>query len=165
MLAGNHDMRYGWACIYELNIPGVEATIKEESQPMDIDEEDASTEAALVPLGTLMDIDTSVELQQVPSVAAPTVVLESSMEKERARNPTEPYRRYTTHQIEQSCNYVIEQGKTAKDAAFLSRINIRTAQCYGLEVQVNASKTKKLPVTRIRDCVHLNCEGKMGGDT
>jgi hypothetical protein len=112
---------------------------------MDIDEEDASTEAALVPLGTLMDIDTSVELQQVPSVAAPTVVLESSTEKERARNPTEPYRRYTTHQIEQSCNYVIEQGKTAKDATFLSRINIRTAQCYGLEVQVNASKTTGFP--------------------
>jgi hypothetical protein len=30
----------------EFNIPGVEATIEEVSQPIDIDEEDASSEAA-----------------------------------------------------------------------------------------------------------------------
>jgi hypothetical protein len=78
----------------------------------------------------VIDIDASVKLQQIPSVAAPTVVVESSTEKERARKPREPYRRYTAHQIEQLFKYVIEQGKTAKDAAFLTGINIRTVQHY-----------------------------------
>ncbi|KAM3578741.1 hypothetical protein VKS41_008760 [Umbelopsis sp. WA50703] len=108
----------------------MEATIEEVSQPIDIDDEDASTEAAMVLLRILMDIDTSVELQQVPSVAAPTEPYESSTKKERARKPREPYRQYTAHQIEQVFNSVIEQGKTAKDAAFLAGINIRTAQHY-----------------------------------
>jgi hypothetical protein len=84
----------------------------------------------MVLLRALMDIDTSVELQQVPSVTAPTEPYESSTEKERARKPREPYRQYTAHQVEQLFNSVIEHGKTAKDAAFLAGINIRTAQHY-----------------------------------
>jgi hypothetical protein len=125
-------------------VSSIKAIIEEVSQPIDIDEEDASTEAALVPLRTSMDIDTSVELQQVPSVPAPTVVLGFSMEKERARKPREPYRRYTAHQMEQLFNYVIEQGKTAKDARLLTGINIRTAQHY--VKKYNGDEEGRLPV-------------------
>jgi hypothetical protein len=103
--------------------------MEEVSQPMDMEEEDAFDDAVLVPLRTLMDIDTTVVPQRVPS-AAPAVVVETSAERVRARKPRGPYWRYTAHQIDQLFDYVIEQGKTAKDAALLTRINIRTAQHY-----------------------------------
>jgi transposase len=127
----------------EFNMPDVETVMEEVSQPMDIEEEDAIAEAVLVPLRTLMDIDTTVEPQQVPS-AAPTVVVESSAEKVRTRKPRGPYRRYTAHQIEQLFDYVIEQGKTAKDAALLTGINIRTAQHY--IKKYNDDEEGRLPV-------------------
>jgi hypothetical protein len=116
----------------EFNMPNLENLTEEVSQPMDIEEEDAVADAVLVPLRILMDINTTVGPRQVPSAeaASPTAVAESSAEKVRTRKPRGPYRRYTAHQIEQLFDYVIEQGKTAEDAALLTGINIRTAQHY-----------------------------------
>jgi hypothetical protein len=74
----------------EVNMPDVVTVMEEVSQQTDIEEEDAIFEAILVPLRTLMDIDTTVEPQQVPS-AAPRVVVESSAEKVRTRKPRAPY--------------------------------------------------------------------------
>jgi hypothetical protein len=113
----------------EFNIPDLEIAMEDVSQPMDIKEEGAIAEAVLVPLRTLMYIDTTVGLQQMPS-AAPTVVVESYAEKLCTRKPGGPYPRYTAHQIEQLFDYVIEQGYTAKDVALLTGINIRTAHRY-----------------------------------
>jgi hypothetical protein len=41
-----------------------------------------------------------------------------------------PYRRYTAHQVERLFYLVIEEGMTAKAAALMTGINIRTAQPY-----------------------------------
>lgn len=40
------------------------------------------------------------------------------------------YRRYTPYQIEKLFDLVIEEGKTAKEAALITGINVRTAQNY-----------------------------------
>ena len=113
-------------------------------QPMDMEEEDVFDDAVLVPLRTLMDIDTVVVPQQVLSVA-PAVVVKTSAERVCARKPRGPYRRYTAHQIEQLFDYVIEQGKTAKDAAILTGINIRTAKHYIRKY--NDDEERRLPIS------------------
>src|SRR3984893_4308581 len=120
---------------------------EEVSQPMDIEEADAVADTVLVPFRILMDIDTTVGPRQVPSAeaASPTVVVESSAEKVCTRKPRGPYRRCTAHQIEQLFDYVIEQGKTAKDAALLTGINIRTAQRYIRKY--NDDEERRLPVS------------------
>src|ERR1700730_11306927 len=128
----------------KFNMPQVETLMEEVCQPMDMEEEDDSDDAILVPLRTLMDIDTVVVPQRVLS-AAPPVVVETSAERVRARKPRGPYRRYTAHQIEQLFDYVIEQGKTAKDAALLTGINIRTAQRYIRKY--NDDEERRLPVS------------------
>jgi hypothetical protein len=46
-----------------------------------------------------------------------------------------PYRRYTAHQIEQLFDYVIEQGKTAKDVARLTGVNVMTARHFMKKVR------------------------------
>jgi hypothetical protein len=84
-------------------------------------------DTCLVPLRTLMDIDTVV-MRNIP--ATRSITAESSKEKVRKRKTREPYRRYTANQIEQLFDYVIEQGKTSKLPALLTRINTRTAQHY-----------------------------------
>jgi transposase len=101
----------------------------EVSQPMDTQEEDAIGDSFLVPLRTLMDIDTIVEPRQVP-LAAPRVTVESYAEMVRKWKLRGPYRRYTAHQIEQLFDCVIKQGKAAKEAALLTGISIRTVQHY-----------------------------------
>jgi hypothetical protein len=99
------------------------------SQPMDMQEEDTINDTCLVPLRTLMDIDTVVTRHIPPTGAVSlTPTAESFKEKVPKRKTRGPYRRYTAHQIEQLFDYVIEQGKTAKEAALSIGINIRTAQ-------------------------------------
>ena len=51
----------------EFNVSDVETTMVQVNQPMDMEEEDAIDDAVLVPLRNLMDIDTTVVPQQVPS--------------------------------------------------------------------------------------------------
>jgi transposase len=131
----------------EFNMPDVETMMEEVSQPMDMEEENAIHRAVLEPLRTLMDSDTTVVLRQMPSAEAtsPRVVVESSVERVRMRKLRWPYRRYAAHQIERLFYYVIEQGKTAKDAALLTGINIRTAQHYSRKY--NDDEERRLPVS------------------
>ena len=44
--------------------------------------------------------------------------------------PRGPYRRYTSNQIERLFDLVTEEAKTAKEAALITGIDIRTAQHY-----------------------------------
>src|ERR1700731_4176229 len=131
----------------EVNMADVETMMDKVSQPMDMEEENAIHRAVLEPLRTLMDIDTTVVLRQIASAEAtsPRVVVESSAERVRTRKPRGPYRRYAAHQIERLFYYVIEQGKTAKDAALLTGINIRTAQHY--IKNYNDDEERRLPVS------------------
>ena len=132
----------------ECDMPDVE-TFKEEvdsSQPMDVEEEDTVNGTCLVQLRTLMDIDTAAT-QHVPPMetVSLTVLSGSSKEKVRKGRTRGPYRRYTTHQIEQLFVYVIELGKTAKEAALLTGINIRTARhCIK---KYNEDEERRLPVS------------------
>ena len=130
----------------EFNIQNVETVMEKVSQPMDIEEEDAIEDTFLVPLRTLMDIDIVVP-QHTPSAetASPIAIVKASTEKLRTRKPRGPYRRYTGHQIEQLFDYVIEQGKTAKEAALLTGINTRTAQHY--IKTYNDDDERRLPIS------------------
>jgi hypothetical protein len=125
---------------------------------MDIGAEDAVADTILVPLRILMDVDTTVGQRHVPSAeaASPTVVVESSAQKVRTRKPRGPYRRYTAHQIEQLLNYVIEQGKTAKDASLLTGINIRTAQHYIKKYNDDEERSWALAVENLELNVRLS---------
>jgi hypothetical protein len=99
------------------------------SQPMDIEEEDGNDDDTLVPLRTLMNIDMVGPDHTLSTEAASLIAIaESSTETHQSRKVRGPYRRYTGHQIEQVYNYVIEQGKAAKEAALLTGINVRAAQ-------------------------------------
>ncbi|OZJ01575.1 hypothetical protein BZG36_05605 [Bifiguratus adelaidae] len=53
------------------------------------------------------------------------------------------YRRYTPDQVEKLFDLVIEEGKTAKEAALITGINIRTAQHY--IKKYNDDEEKRLP--------------------
>jgi transposase len=132
----------------ELDMPDVETFMEEvdSSQPMDMQEEDTINDTCLVPLRTLMDIDTIVTRHIPPTGAVSlTPTAESSKEKVRKRKTRGPYRRYSAHQIEQLFDYVIEQGKTAKEAALLTGINIRTAQHY--IKKYNDDEERRLPIS------------------
>ena len=133
-------------CI-EFDMPDVEIFTDEVdlSQPMYVQEEDTTNDTCLVPLRALMDID-DMATQHVPptKTGSLTVTSGSPKEKVRERKTRGPYRRYTAHQIEQLFDYVIEQGKTAKDAALLTGINIRTAQNY--IKGYNDDEERRLPI-------------------
>ena len=133
-------------CI-EFDMPDVEIFTDEVdlSQPMYVQEEDTTNDTCLVPLRALMDID-DMATQHVPptKTGSLTVTSGSPKEKVRERKMRGPYRRYTAHQIEQLFDYVIEQGKTAKDAALLTGINIRTAQNY--IKGYNDDEERRLPI-------------------
>ena len=87
----------------ELDMPDVETFMEEvdSSQPMDMQEEDTINDTCLVPLRTLMDIDTVVTRYIPPTEAVSlTPTAESSKEKVRKGKTRRPYRLYATHQIE-----------------------------------------------------------------
>src|ERR1700719_819474 len=114
----------------ELDMPDVETFMEEvdSSQPMDMQEEDTFNDTCLVPLRTLMDIDTIVT-RHIPPTGAVSLT------------PTAE----SAHQIEQLFDYVIEQGKTAKEGALLTGINIRTAQHY--IKKYNDDEERRLPIS------------------
>ncbi|OZJ06845.1 hypothetical protein BZG36_00042 [Bifiguratus adelaidae] len=62
----------------------------------------------------------------------------------RKPKPRGSYRRYNFDQIEKLFDLVIEEGKTAKDAALITGINIRTAQHY--IKRYNDDEERRLPV-------------------
>jgi transposase len=129
----------------EFNMPPVDTLMEEEFQPMDMEEENVFDDAVMVSLRTLMDVDTVVVPPQQVLSAASAVVISPSAQWVRARKTRGPSRPYTAHQIEQLFDYVIEQGKTAKDAALLTGINIRTAQHY--IKKYNVDEERRLPVS------------------
>ena len=133
-------------CI-EFDMPDVEIFTDEVdlSQPMYVQEEDTTNDTCLVPLRALMDIDDMATQHVAPTkTGSLTVTSGSPKEKVRERKTRRPYRRYTAHQIEQLFDYVTEQGKTAKDAALLTGINIRTAQNY--IKGYNDDEERRLPI-------------------
>jgi hypothetical protein len=131
----------------EFDMPDVETFMEEgdSSQPLDMKEDDTINDTCLVPLRTLIDINT-VFTGDIPTTGAVslTVTVESSEEKVRKRKMKGSYRRYTAHQIEQLFDYVFEQGKTTKEVAFLTGINIRTAQDH--HKPYNDDEERRLPV-------------------
>lgn len=129
----------------ESNLPPVETLMEEEIEPMDTEEDKVFDDAVMVPLRTLMDIDAVVAPNQQVLSTASAAIVSPSAQGVRARKKRGPYRRYTAHQIEQLFDYVIEQGKTAKDAALLTGINIRTAQHYIRKY--NDDEERRLPVS------------------
>jgi hypothetical protein len=129
----------------EFGMADVETEMVQISQPMDMGVEDAGNDALLVPLRTLMDIDIVMpQLSALADTASIKIKVQSYTEKVRARKARGPYRRYTAHQLEQLFDYVIEQDKTAKEAALLTGINVRTAQQY--IKKYNDDEEKRLPV-------------------
>lgn len=60
---------------------------------------------------------------------------ETSPSRVRCKEATEVktrgvYRRYTSQEIEELFGLVIEEGRTAKEAALITGMNVRTAQHY-----------------------------------
>ena len=92
----------------EFNMPPVETLMEEEFQPMDMEEENVFDDAVMVPLRTLMDVDTVVVPPQQVLSAASAVIISPSAPRVRARKTRGLYRRYTAHQIEQLFDYVID---------------------------------------------------------
>ncbi|KAJ2557933.1 hypothetical protein EV175_001057 [Coemansia sp. RSA 1933] len=106
---------------------GVDVDMEVEPATLDVEMCDSGG-GHLVRLRTLMDVDPpeddySEERQAVPSPP--------QTRKEHVRDKTRgPYRRYTPQQIERLFDLVIEEGRTAKEAALMTGINVRTAQNY-----------------------------------
>ncbi|KAI9502136.1 hypothetical protein BX070DRAFT_178703, partial [Coemansia spiralis] len=78
------------------------------------------------------------------------------------------YRRYTPQQIEKLFDLVIEEGRSAKEAALMAGINVRTAQHYvktyrddeqkrlpGIERKPRNGRPRKLNETHTRFCTQL----------
>jgi hypothetical protein len=115
----------------EFDMQDAQTFIDDDTQPMYMQEEDRINDTCIVPLRTLMDIDTVVTSQSpTTGTFSLTEIRETSEEKVCKRKKRGSYRRFTDHQIEQLFEYVSEQGNTAKNAALLTGINIRTAQHY-----------------------------------
>jgi transposase len=130
----------------ESTMQNEETMMEKPSQPMDIEEEGGNDDDILVPLRTLMDIDmVRPDHTLSTETTSPIAIVESSTERHQSRKVRGPYRRYTEHQIEQLFDYVIEQGKTAKEAALLTGINVRTAQHY--IKTYNDDDERRLPVS------------------
>ena len=105
----------------ESNMQNEETIMEKPSQPMDIEEEGGNDDDVLVLLRTLMDIDIMGSNHTLSTeTASPIAIVESSTERHQSRKITGLYGRYTGHQIEQLFDYVIELGKTAKEAALFT---------------------------------------------
>ena len=86
-------------------------------------------------LRTFMDVDQpehdDININMHNNYLAKSQNLESNPIIVRKKSkPRGPYRRYTSNQIERLFDLVIEEAKTAKEAALITGINIRTAQHY-----------------------------------
>ena len=117
-------------------------------QDADMEVENERMETYFLPVRTLTDIDNLAitgenigknvaSIWHQPQVGVHQLV--------RPVKPRGPYRRYTALQIEKLFDLVIEKGKTAKEAALMTGINIRTAQHY--IKKYNDDEERRLPVT------------------
>lgn len=86
----------------------------------------------LLPLRTFTEIDTAVTGENVTTCLSLYLTLHQCLWKAagKVRLLRGPYRRYNAYQIEKLCDLMIEEGNTAKEAALMADINIRTAQYY-----------------------------------
>ena len=75
----------------------------------------------------------------------------------RKLKPRGSYRRYNDDQIEKFIDLVIEEGKTAKGAALITGINIRTAQHY--VKRYNEDEERRLPVCHRKP--RIGAKGKL----
>ena len=111
---------------------------------MDIDMEERSS--WILPLRTLMDADKDLTVESEKTALSlseqqPTGKRTRQTRPSKARGP---YRRYTAYQIEKLFDLVIEEGKSAKDAALITGVKIRTTQHY--IKKYNDDEEKRLPI-------------------
>ena len=111
---------------------------------MDIDMEERSS--WILPLRTLMDADKDLTVESEKTALSlseqqPTGKRTQQTRPSKARGP---YRRYTAYQIEKLFDLVIEEGKSAKDAALITGVKIRTTQHY--IKKYNDDEEKRLPI-------------------
>src|SRR5246127_1651805 len=112
---------------------------------MDIDMEERSS--WILPLTTLMDADKDLTVES-EKTAVSLSEQQPTGKRTRQTRPSKtrgPYRRYTAYQIEKLFDLVIEEGKSAKDAALITGINIRTAQHY--IKKYNDDEERRLPIS------------------
>ena len=100
------------------------------------------------PHSTFTDTDPLVSNDEGNADNLGSLVGNSSLTKDTIGNrklkPRGSYRRYNDDQIEKLIDLVIEEGKTAKEAALITGINIRTAQHY--VKRNNEDEERRLPV-------------------
>ncbi|KAI9503558.1 hypothetical protein BX070DRAFT_224137, partial [Coemansia spiralis] len=79
---------------------------------------------------TLVDIDPSGSTYEEKLLEAPSKPRNEPGKKQTEAKARGAYRRYTPQQIERLFDLVIEEGRSAKEAALVTGINVRTAQNY-----------------------------------
>ncbi|KAI9505861.1 hypothetical protein BX070DRAFT_220922, partial [Coemansia spiralis] len=78
----------------------------------------------------LMDIDPPGSTHEEKLLKAPSKPGNEPRKKQTKAKAIGSYRRYTQQQIERLFDLVIEEGRSANEAVFMTGINIRTAQNY-----------------------------------
>ena len=111
---------------------------------MDIDMEERSS--CILPLRTLMDADKGLTVESEKTALSlseqqPTGKRTRQTRPSKARGP---YRRYTAYQIEKLFDLVIEEGKSAKDAALISRNTTMTKRNACLSDAANQQQDVKV---------------------
>ncbi|KAI9503587.1 hypothetical protein BX070DRAFT_224193, partial [Coemansia spiralis] len=79
---------------------------------------------------TLVDIDPPESTHGEKLLEAPSKPGNEPKKKQTEAKARGSYRRYTPQQIERLFDLVIEEGPSAKEAALMAGINVRTAQNY-----------------------------------
>lgn len=96
--------------------------------------EDEIAKPFLLALRTFMDVESAVSTSEEVQTVTLSLYNDQFMEQyPKVLKPSKArgsYRRYTTGQIEKLFDLVIEEGNTAKEAALITGVNIRTAQHY-----------------------------------
>ena len=102
------------------------------NQEADMEVESEELKQSLLPLRTFMDVDAEMTgTSEIKTLSlAKHHYTGKDLQNVRPVKVRGSYRRYTAFQTEKLFELVIEEGKTAKDAALMIGINIRTAQHY-----------------------------------
>ncbi|KAI9505635.1 hypothetical protein BX070DRAFT_220427, partial [Coemansia spiralis] len=79
---------------------------------------------------TLMDIDSPESTHREKLLEAPPKPGSEPRRKQTEAKARGSYRQYMTQQIERLFDLVMEEGRSAKEAALMTGINVRTAQNY-----------------------------------
>ncbi|KAI9502074.1 hypothetical protein BX070DRAFT_246966 [Coemansia spiralis] len=106
---------------------------------------------------TLMDIDPPESTHGEKLLGAPFKPENEPKKKQTEAKARESYRRYTPQQIKRLFDLVIEEGRSAKEAALMTGINVRTAQNYAKTYRDD--EQKRLP--GIKRKPRKECLGKL----